>query len=130
MILEVSNSTMILISKVVELDMIKNLNNIFDTTISSWETLRTGPMSNSTNQGLSYHVFICDKQVFEQKYPNLKIACQDLIANYLNYLLPRVLNSRQTFLNNCTKFSSTLKRVTSPLNRLLTLHHLMMIRKI
>jgi hypothetical protein len=119
-----------LTKKAFKLNKIKTPSGVFDTTISSWETLRTGPMSNSTNQGLSYHVFICDKQVFEQKYPHLKIVCQGLILNYLKYLSSRVLNSRQTFLSNCTKFSSTLKRVTSPLNRLLTPHHLMMIRKI
>ena len=129
MILGVSNSTMILISKVVELDMIKNLSNIFDTTISSWKTLGTRRM-RSANQPLSYDVFIHDRQVFDQKKTHLKIVRQKLVPNYLNYLSSRGLTFKKIFSNNCKKLIFILGEVISYFNKRPELHHVMVIRKI
>ena len=116
--------------KVIKLNKIKNLNNIFDTTILSWETLRTGPMSNSTNQALSYHVLIPDRQAFEPKYSRLKIVNQELIPKYLKYLLSGGLNFWQILPNYLIKSISGFEKAISHLSKWLALQHVIVIAKI
>lgn len=100
----------------------------FDKNYSSWETPVVGPM-NGANQALSYIVFIRDKELFEKKYPNLKIVHQELAGNHLKYLLSGGLNFRQLLPDSCSSLVRGLEKLISPMNRWLALHHVVVIRK-
>lgn len=101
----------------------------FDKTDLSWETPVAGPM-NGANQALSYIVFIRDRDKFERKHPSLKIVHQQLAGNYLKYLLSGGLNFRQLLPDSLTGFVGLLEKMVSPLNRWISIHHIIVIRKI
>lgn len=100
----------------------------FDKAYPSWETPVTGPM-NGANQALSYIVFIRDRKEYEQKYPSLKIVHQELAGNYLKYLFSGGLNFRQLLPDSFIGFVGLLEKLLSPLNRWISLHHILVIRK-
>jgi len=101
----------------------------FDKNFSSWETPMTGPM-NGANQALSYIVFVRDRREFLDKFPNLKIVYEAPCSNYLKYIVSGGLNFRQL----CPDWAGTLldliQRVLSPFNRLLALHHVIVLQKV
>lgn len=101
----------------------------FDKSYASWETPATGPM-NGANQALSYIVFVRDKELYEKKFPSLKIVHQELASNYLKYLLSGGLNFRQLLPDSFTGFVGSLEKLISPLNRWIALHHIIVIHKI
>ncbi len=100
----------------------------FDKEFPSWETPVSGPM-NGANQALSYIIFNRDKAVFESKYPNLKIEHQERVDNYLKYLLSGGLNFKQLCPDVMTPLIDFTQWCLSPLNRWLSLHHIIVIRK-
>lgn len=100
----------------------------FDKAYPSWETPSTGPM-NGANQALSYIVFVRDRQEFERKYPALKIVHQERAGNYLKYLLSGGLNFRQLCPDALSSLIGWIEYILSPLNRLLSLHHVIVLRK-
>lgn len=100
----------------------------FDKSYASWETPAAGPM-NGANQALSYIVFVRDKELYEEKFPSLKIVHQELAGNYLKYLLSGGLNFRQLLPDSLTGFVGLLEKLISPLNRWIALHHVIVIRK-
>ena len=100
----------------------------FDKKFPSWETPATGPM-NGANQALSYIVFIRDRADFERKHPSLKIVHHELVGNYLKYLLSGGLNFYQLLPDSFTSFISLLEKLFSPVNKLIALHHIIVIRK-
>jgi len=101
----------------------------FDKTALSWDTPVAGPM-NGANQALSYIVFIRDRDQFERKHPSLVIVHQQLAGNFLKYLLSGGLNFRQLLPDSLTGFVGLLEKMISPLNRWISLHHILVIRKI
>lgn len=101
----------------------------FDKAYPSWETPATGPM-NGANQALSYIVFIRDRAEFEIKHPSLKIVHQERVGNYLKYLLSGGLNFRQLLPDALTPVIGFAEKVLSPLNRWLSLHHVLVIQKV
>jgi SAM-dependent methyltransferase len=101
----------------------------FDKNYSSWETPVEGPM-NGANQALSYIVFIRDHKEYESKYPSLKIVHQELVGNYLKYLLSGGLNFRQLLPDSFSGFVSLLEKLLSPLNKWIALHHIIVIHKV
>jgi SAM-dependent methyltransferase len=102
---------------------------VFDKNFPSWETPAAGPM-NGANQALSFIVFIRDRQLYERNYPRLKIIDHLTVGNYLKYLLSGGLNFRQLLPDSLIVIVGLLERVLSPLNRWLSLHHIVVIRKI
>jgi SAM-dependent methyltransferase len=100
----------------------------FDKAYPSWETPVSGPM-NGANQALSYIVFFRDQELYQKKYPNLKVVHQELAGNYLKYLLSGGLNFRQLLPDSCTGLVGLFEKVISPLNKWIALHHTIVIRK-
>jgi SAM-dependent methyltransferase len=101
----------------------------FDKTFLSWETPVAGPM-NGANQALSYIVFIRDKKLYEEKYPNLEVVHQVTVGNYLRYLLSGGLNFRQILPDSFAGVIALLEMALSPLNSWIALHHVIVIRKV
>lgn len=101
----------------------------FDKTYPSWETPVAGPM-NGANQALSYIVFIRDQKEFERKHPSLRIVHQELVGNYLKYLLSGGLNFRQLVPDSFTGFIWLLEKLISPLNKWFALFHVIVVRKV
>jgi len=100
----------------------------FDKSFPSWQAPVAGPM-NGANQALSYIVFVRDRGDFECKYPTLKIVHQVRVGNYLKYLLSGGLNFRQLCPDAMSPLVGFVQRCLSPLNRWLSLHHVIIIRK-
>jgi SAM-dependent methyltransferase len=100
----------------------------FDKAYPSWETPVAGPM-NGANQALSYIVFVRDRELYERKYPSLKIVHQATVGNYLKYLLSGGLNFRQILPDSSAGLVGLLERLLSPLNGWIALHHVVVIRK-
>lgn len=101
----------------------------FDKEFPLWETPSSGPM-NGANQALSYIVFVRDKESFERKHPTLKIVKQELCGNYIKYLLSGGLNFRQLVPDWMLPLISILQYLLLPFNQLLSLHHVVVIKKI
>ena len=100
----------------------------FDKEFQSWETPVSGPM-NGANQALSYIIFDRDRAVFESKYQNLNIVHQECVDNYLKYLLSGGLNFKQLIPYVLSPLIDFVQWCLSPLNRHLSLHHIIVIRK-
>jgi len=100
----------------------------FDKNFPEWETPVAGPM-NGANQALSYIIFIRDREKFEKKHPNLKIVHHELCKNHFKYLLSGGLNFRQLLPDWMVPVIDAFQWLFSPLNRYLSLHHIMVIRK-
>ena len=100
----------------------------FDKRVESWESSAEGPM-NGANQALSYIVFTRDKKKFTDKHPNLEIAHQEICDNYLGYLASGGLNFRQLIPNVAIPLLSLTSKILSPLNSVLGLHHITVLKK-
>ena len=100
----------------------------FDKAYPSWQTPVEGPM-NGANQALSYIVFIRDRASFERDFPDLEIVHHRLCNNYLRYLASGGLNFRQLVPNWSNRPLQGVEFVLSPLNRLLSIHHVVVLRK-
>jgi SAM-dependent methyltransferase len=101
----------------------------FDKTFPSWETPVAGPM-NGANQALSYIVFIRDRAEFERKYPLLQIVHEQMVDNYLKYLISGGLNFRQLLPDWTVGVINLAEKLLRPFNRWLALHHVVVIRKV
>ena len=84
---------------------------------------------NGANQALSYIVFTRDRARFEQLFPGLEIAHQELLGNYLKYLCSGGLNFRQLCPDAMAPLVSFVQMVLRPFNRWLALHHVVVLRK-
>jgi SAM-dependent methyltransferase len=100
----------------------------FDKKYPSWKTPLAGPM-NGANQALSYIVFVRDRKSFELKYPSLKIVHEQRVGNYLKYVLSGGLNFRQLLPDSMIGFINILEKILWPLNKIFSLHHVIVIRK-
>ena len=101
----------------------------FDKSFPSWETPSQGPM-NGANQALSYIIFKRDRREFEKKHPNLKIVHVKPCNNYLKYLLSGGLNFQQLLPNFIRRPINFLQWLLIPFNRLLSLHHVIVLKKV
>jgi len=106
----------------------------FNTKQINWETEKEtaagkmGAMSGA-NQALSYIVFIRDRKIFEQEFPNLEIVVQKPLKNYLRYLLSGGVNFRQLIPNWFSGPTEALEFLLTPVLHLFALHHYIVIRK-
>lgn len=101
----------------------------FDKKAITWETLDVGVM-NGANQALSYVVLIRDRNIFEKKFPSLKLVDHIICDNYLEYLLSGGLNFKQLVPNFCIPIVRFLQEILKPLNSVFALHHVLVIKKI
>jgi len=100
----------------------------FDKSYPSWQTPVAGPM-NGANQALSYLVFVRDKAIFDVNHPSLSIVHQEICPNYLKYILSGGLNFRQMCPDSMIWTVNLLQFIISPLNRIMSLHHVVVIIK-
>lgn len=94
----------------------------------SWVSNENSPMSGA-NQALSYIVFVRDRQKFEKDHPNFEIVKISPINNYLRYLLSGGINFIQLIPNFLIPILKFIEIILSPLNKILSLHYLIVIRK-
>lgn len=97
-------------------------------TSAGWQTSGTGAMSGA-NQALSYIVFKRDLERFKRQFPELELVYQAPLGNYLRYLVSGGLNFRQLLPDSLTGVVKGFEMVLSPLNRLLALHHVLVLRR-
>lgn len=100
----------------------------FDKRFPSWETPDSGPM-NGANQALSYIVFTRDRMEFERKYPDLKIVHQEVMGNYLKYIFSGGLNFKKLLPDCFITIVSFFEKILKPFNKIIGLHHIIVIRK-
>ena len=100
----------------------------FDKTFPDWNTPVKGPM-NGANQALSYIVFVRDRELFEQKFPLLRVVHRSVAPNYLKYLISGGVNFRQLLPNAFIPALSLMEWLLLPFGRLLALHHFVVIKK-
>ncbi len=87
-----------------------------------------GAMSNA-NQALSYIVFKRDRDKFLKSYPKLEIVRIQTISNYLRYLASGGVNFRQLLPDFMIPALKILEAVLRPLEAVLALHQVIIIRK-
>lgn len=100
----------------------------FDKDFPTWEVPATGPM-NGANQALSYIVFRRDVERFRSQFPGLEIVYQAPCRNHLEYLFSGGLNFRQLVPDGLSFLVRGGQWLTRPLNRWISLHHAVVIRK-
>ncbi|MDB5582190.1 MAG: methyltransferase [Bradyrhizobium sp.] len=100
----------------------------FDMAAPSWTSTDTGAMSDA-NQALSYIVFERDKKLYDSLFPALPVVYQAPLKNYVRYLLSGGLNFRQLIPDALAPAAKIFETLISPLNPLLALHHVLVIRK-
>ncbi len=100
----------------------------YDKSAQGWTTSGSGAMSGA-NQALSYIVFERDRARFERLFPQLEIVHQAPVANHLRYLLSGGLNFRQLVPDVLTGPLKGVEALLGPLNRILALHHVIVLRK-
>lgn len=93
-----------------------------------WVSNASSPMSGA-NQALSYVVFIRDRKKFEKDHPSLEILVVAPINNYLRYLLSGGVNFIQLVPNFLIPVLKGIEKILSPMNKVLALHYLVVIRK-
>lgn len=101
----------------------------FDKSAPDWTTTETGAMSGA-NQALSYIVFERDTARFRHEFPQLEIVHQAPIPNHLRYLLSGGLNFRQLVPDVLDPVVRGLEFLASPFNRILALHHVLVLRRV
>lgn len=100
----------------------------FDINQKQWHNEEIGYMRGA-NQALSYIVFIRDRKIFEELYPNLEIVYHKPLNNYLRYLLSGGLNFKQLLPSFLSPMIKVIEFLLIPFNSFLALHHVIVIRK-
>ena len=90
-------------------------------------TPMSGPMSDA-NQALSYIVFKREKEKLKRDFPQLEIAYQRPLYNYVRYLASGGINFRQLLPNFMIPVLKGGEIVMIPLSPLLALHHVLVVR--
>jgi predicted SAM-dependent methyltransferase len=93
-----------------------------------WENESLGYMANA-NQALSYIIFKRDRGDFQRMFPQLELVMGRPLNNYLRYLLSGGVNFRQLVPDWTTPAIKALETLLIPLNRILALHHVLVIRR-
>ena len=100
---------------------------IFDPNQKEW--VSNSSIMHGANQALSYIVFVRDRKIFEERYPNLEIVQIKPLSNYLRYLLSGGLNFRSLVPGFMSPAIRALEWLISPVNKILGLHYAIVIRK-
>jgi SAM-dependent methyltransferase len=99
----------------------------FDPAQKEWNQ-SAGPMRGA-NQALSYVVFTRDRQRFDADYPELSLLLERPLDNYLRYLLSGGLNFRALVPGACAPLLRLCEFGLKPINRVVALHHVIVLRK-
>jgi SAM-dependent methyltransferase len=104
---------------------------IFDKTCPGWERdcASHGAMVGA-NQAASYIVFVRDRARLASLFPELEVAYQRPLKNYLRYLLSGGLNFRPVVPAFLDRFLAVVETVLEPLARLLALHQVVVVRRL
>lgn len=81
------------------------------------------------NQALSYIVFVRDKKIFEEKFNDLEIVHQEVLPNYIRYLLSGGLNFHSLVPNFMNYPLKLVEFIMMPLARIFGLFHIIVLRK-
>jgi SAM-dependent methyltransferase len=100
----------------------------FDASVPSWESQVAGPMEGA-NQALSYVVFVRDRTRFQEEFPQLEIAYQEVMTNYPRYLLSGGLNFKQLMPDIAIPLLKAIEWLSAPLARVVGLHYIMVLSK-
>jgi SAM-dependent methyltransferase len=100
----------------------------FDKQQKEWTDPENMVMSGA-NQALSYIVFKRDVEKFQRQFPQLEICYQKPLNNYVRYLLSGGLNFRSLLPGWSSPLLKGLEFVLRPVNRLIALHHIVVIKK-
>lgn len=100
----------------------------FDKHAAGWDSMIQGPMSGA-NQALSYIVFVRDRQVFEQRFPQLALCYHAPLHNYLGYLLSGGLNFRQLVPEALVGILKRCEQLLIPLSAYLALHWVIVVQR-
>ena len=101
---------------------------IYDQKAASWKSENHGAMKGA-NQALSYIIFQRDRKIYENKFPELEIVYENVLGNYVRYLISGGLNFKPLlppFLFPLLKFCENL---FSPLRFVFGLFHIYVLRK-
>lgn len=101
----------------------------FDPDEPSWDSTSARGVMTGANQALSYIIFQRDRTEFERKHPALELVADVRSKSYLRYLLSGGLNFRQLVPTAAGAVLSAVERALTPLEHLLALHHIIVIRK-
>lgn len=102
----------------------------YDKTQQKWETGQNkNQFMTGANQALSYLIFIRDRKIFEQEFPNLEIVETKIINNYLRYLISGGVNFKQLLPSFMEKPLKLLEILFKPFNSIFALHYIIVIRK-
>ena len=99
----------------------------FDPNQVAWKS--ESSIMHGANQALSFIVFIRDRALFEEKYPELELVLTKPLPNYMRYLLSGGLNFRSLVPGFFSPVIKGLEWLISPLNNILALHYAIVIRK-
>lgn len=96
---------------------------------SEWKSESLDPM-NGANQALSYIVFFRDIEKFKKLNPNFEIIYTRPSGTHLTYLFSGGLNFKQLLPASFDKLIISLENKMQFLNRLLSIHHYIVVKKI
>lgn len=100
----------------------------FNTQQKEWSNPKMNVMKDA-NQALSYIVFVRDKKLWEEKFPQLEIVKMQVLPNYLKYLLSGGLNFKSLWPSKLFFVLQFFEFILTPFHRWLGLHHAIVIRK-
>jgi SAM-dependent methyltransferase len=106
-------------------------NEYFDNKMSGWKNYQVkGPLSGA-NQALSHIVFIRDREIFEKKFgKKLVITHHSYVNNWLRYFFSGGVNFKQLLPSFIEKPFIIIEKILSPFAKHLSLHHIIVIKKI
>lgn len=90
----------------------------------------TNDAMEDANQALSYIVFVRDRELFLEKNKNLKIVDIYPSGTHLTYLVSGGLNFRQVLPNWMNRLVMLLEKKIQFLNKIIAIHHFIVIKKI
>jgi len=95
-----------------------------------WETgHNANQFMTGANQALSYLIFVRDRKDFEREFPELEIVYTAVINNYVRYLVSGGVNFKQLLPSFLERPLKLLEKILTPLNKILGLHHVIVLRK-
>lgn len=100
----------------------------FDMGAEEWENVAEGPMVGA-NQALSFIVFVRDRRLFEQRFPQLEIIYNAPFHNYLRYLLSGGVNFKQIIPDALIGMVKLFEKLLRPISSYLALHHVIVVKR-
>lgn len=101
----------------------------FDKNQKKWSTDNMSAMYGA-NQALSYIVFNRDRELFEQKFPNLKIIYKKPLHNYIRYLISGGLNFKPLLPDMTIPLIKMIELMLMPFDNILALYQVIVLKKV